>query len=195
MSRRTAARLARFDIPRIRFTEVTQRFRVIHERSDTLREAFARLLRRERGELAHQRRAQRLVHQVGGGVAPGDRPAPVDVHLGVRLVPGPHRPGDDLRPVHGEAGHRLLDVDDLEQRVAGLGRRFYAEVRRTENLIARFPESSQELSPGLRKRALRTFPFSLIYSIEKDGLLILAVAHQRRRPGYWVGRTESSNIG
>ena len=35
---------------------------------------------------------------------------------------------------------------------------------------------------------LRKFRFSLLYSIEKDSLLILAVAHHSRRPRYWVHR-------
>jgi hypothetical protein len=47
-------------------------------------------------------------------------------------------------------------------------------------------ESAQEVLPGIRKHTLRKFPFSLIYSIEKHGLLILAVAHHRRRPQYWL---------
>lgn len=94
---------------------------------------------------------------------------------------------------HEAAEEELLnEIAYLEQRVAGLGRRFFADVRRTEKLIAEFLESGQVLSPGLRKRALRTFPFWLIYSIEKDHLLILAVAHQRHRPGYWVRRAEPS---
>lgn len=63
-----------------------------------------------------------------------------------------------------------------------------AEIRRAETFLAEFPESAPEVAPGIRKHPLRKFPFSLLYSIEKDGLLMLAVAHHRRRPRYWVGR-------
>ncbi len=94
---------------------------------------------------------------------------------------------------HEAAEDELLnEIDYLEHRVPGLGRRFYAEVRRAENLVAQFPESGQEVLPGIRKRTLRKFRFSLIYSIEKDGLLILAVAHFSRRPRYWVGRVRKT---
>jgi plasmid stabilization system protein ParE len=90
---------------------------------------------------------------------------------------------------HQAAEEELLnEIGYFELRVAGLGRRFYAEVRRAENLIAQFPESAREVLPGIRKHTLRKFPFSLIYSLEKDGLLILAVAHHSRRPGYWLPR-------
>ena len=94
---------------------------------------------------------------------------------------------------HAAAEDGLLnEIGYLELRVPGLGRRFYAEVRRAESLIAQFPESAQELAPGIRKHTLRKFRFSLIYSIEEDGLLILAVAHHGRRPDYWLPRVSQS---
>jgi plasmid stabilization system protein ParE len=90
---------------------------------------------------------------------------------------------------HQAAEDELLnEIGYLELRVPGLGRRFYAEVRRAESVITRFPESAKEVLPGIRKYNLRKFRFSLIYSIEKDGLLMLAVAHHSRRPQYWLPR-------
>jgi toxin ParE1/3/4 len=90
---------------------------------------------------------------------------------------------------HGAAEDELLsEIGCLEFRARGLGRRFFAEVRRADNLIAQFPESAAEIPPDIRKGVLRKFRCSLIYAIEKDGLLILAVAHHSRRPGYWAGR-------
>lgn len=94
---------------------------------------------------------------------------------------------------HQAAEDELLnEVGYLELRVPGLGRRFLAEVRRVESLLTRFPKSGQEIFPGIRKHNLRKFRFSLIYSIEKDGLLILAIAHHSRRPRYWVGRVSQT---
>ena len=52
----------------------------------------------------------------------------------------------------------LAEVGYLELRASGLGRRFLAEVRRAEDLIAQFPESAPEILPGIRKRVLRKFP-------------------------------------
>ncbi len=90
---------------------------------------------------------------------------------------------------HQAAEDELLnEIGYLELRSVGLGRRFFTEVRRAERLIAQFPESTEEILPGIRKAVLRKFRFSLIYSIEKEGVLILAVAHHSRRPGYWVHR-------
>lgn len=87
----------------------------------------------------------------------------------------------------------LSEIGYLELQVKGLGRRFYEEVLRAERLIAQFPESAEEIRPGIRRRLLRQFRYSLIYSREKDSLLILAVAHHSRRPGYWVGRVRGAH--
>ena len=95
---------------------------------------------------------------------------------------------------HEAAEEELLhEIGYLELRATGLGRRFLAEVERAERAISQFPESAEEIRPGIRKRILRQFRYSLIYSMEKDGLLILAVAHHSRRPGYWVGRASSDS--
>ena len=95
---------------------------------------------------------------------------------------------------HEAAETELLnEIGYLELRAKGIGRRFYAEVRRAERLIAQFPESAEEIRPGIRKRILRTFRYSLIYSREPESLLILAVAHHSRRPGYWVGRVRNDD--
>jgi len=94
---------------------------------------------------------------------------------------------------HEAAEEELLnEIGYLELQARGLGRRFLAEIRRAEDFIAQFPESAEEIGPGIRRKILHKFRYSLIYFIEKSGLLILAVAHQRRRPGYWVGRVGGS---
>lgn len=87
----------------------------------------------------------------------------------------------------------LTEIGYLELRAKGLGRRFYSEIRRVEHFMAQFPESGREIRPGIRKRILRKFRYSLIYSREKEGLLILAVAHHSRRAEYWVGRLKNDD--
>ena len=100
-----------------------------------------------------------------------------------------------MSPVHyhqAAEDELLHEIGYFELQAVGLGRRFFAEIRRAESLIARFPESAPEIAPGIRKRVLRKFRYSLIYSIERDGLLVLAVAHHSRRPDYWVRRVGRS---
>jgi len=76
----------------------------------------------------------------------------------------------------------------LELRAKGLGRRLLGEVRRTAARIAEFPLIGPEIRPGVRKLRVRTFRYSLVYTVDDEGVLILAVAHGGRRPDYWSER-------
>ncbi|MCA9473224.1 MAG: type II toxin-antitoxin system RelE/ParE family toxin [Nitrospira sp.] len=87
----------------------------------------------------------------------------------------------------------LTKIGYLELREKRARGRFYSEIRRVEHLIGQFPESGKEVRPGIRKRMLRKFRYSLVYSREKEGLLILAVAHHSRLPECWVGRFKNAD--
>ena len=92
---------------------------------------------------------------------------------------------------HPEAEQELLnEIAYLELRAENLGRRLLREILRSEAFLAQFPEAAPEIVPGIRKYRLRKFRYSLIYSIEGDIVWILAVAHQSRRPGYWMIRIQ-----
>lgn len=41
---------------------------------------------------------------------------------------------------------------------------------------------------GTRKLALQRFPFNIFYLPSESEIVIVAVAHQKRRPGYWSSR-------
>jgi hypothetical protein len=75
-----------------------------------------------------------------------------------------------------------------EDRVEGLGKDFLADV---DHGCLRLSEH-QALGPILdqhhRRLALRRFPFGLVYRVSSSMVQIVAVAHQRRRPGYWRQR-------
>jgi plasmid stabilization system protein ParE len=93
---------------------------------------------------------------------------------------------------HHEAAEQelLSEIGYLELRGESLGRRFFAEILRGEDFLAQFPQAASEVLPGVRKYRLRKFRYSLIYTIEQDAVVILAVAHQSRRPGYWMARIQ-----
>ncbi len=76
----------------------------------------------------------------------------------------------------------------LEQRVAGLGDGLVVEVERSLARLARNPYIGPDVGGGARKLAVRSFPYDLIYRLETERVLILAVAHHRRRWGYWRNR-------
>lgn len=76
-----------------------------------------------------------------------------------------------------------------EQASVALAGAFLDEFERAANLIVEHPGLGTLASRGRRLMPLRRFPFSLLYRVEVDEIRISAVAHHRRRPGYWRGRT------
>lgn len=66
--------------------------------------------------------------------------------------------------------------------------RFSAELDQAEAAILERPEAWPTRGDGSRHYLLRRFPFSVIFRVEQSRVLIVAVAHARRRPGYWKNR-------
>jgi plasmid stabilization system protein ParE len=70
----------------------------------------------------------------------------------------------------------------------GLGDAFLIETLKTLKLIEQYPKAWHPLIQQIRRCRLRRFPYSVIYAQEGSDLLVLAVAHQHRKPGYWRTR-------
>ena len=77
-----------------------------------------------------------------------------------------------------------------EAQVAGLGGVFIEELWVAARRITVFPESCEEVAAGVRKCLIRRFPYMFIYNMEQTFILVLAVAHQHRKPYYWKKRME-----
>lgn len=75
-----------------------------------------------------------------------------------------------------------------EMQSEGLGQGFLDDVQRTIDLIREYPDLGHPVSNDLRQLALNRFPFSLIYSEVEKTIVVFAVAHHKRRPGYWRDR-------
>lgn len=76
---------------------------------------------------------------------------------------------------------------------AGLGVDFLDELWWTIEQVVRWPALAPRLELGreseeVRRAPLRRFPFGAISIVIDDVLWVVAVAHARRRPGYWRGR-------
>lgn len=69
-----------------------------------------------------------------------------------------------------------------------LGLAFVAEFERAANLVFANPLLGAVFRGTRRRYLLRRFPYSIIYQVAAEELRILAVAHHRRRPGYWALR-------
>ena len=65
---------------------------------------------------------------------------------------------------------------------------FRAEVVETVDRLARDALLWPEDEDAIRRHVLRHFPYTVFYEIRNHTVTVLAVAHQRRRPGYWRER-------
>ncbi len=79
-----------------------------------------------------------------------------------------------------------------EGRRPGLGKRLREDIEKTFTRIMRSPSISVPIDDqGMRKVRLRRFPYT-VYYVELDRVIwVAAVAHQKRRPGYWSQRGPS----
>lgn len=65
---------------------------------------------------------------------------------------------------------------------------FLQDALYTRQRLIEYPEIGKAVSKQLRALSFRHFPYFLIYRVTADTINIHAVAHQRRRFGYWAGR-------
>ncbi len=80
-----------------------------------------------------------------------------------------------------------------ERRREGLGLKFRAEVDRAMERIAAHPQRWPVFRHHFRRVGLQRFPYMLFYHVlDSADILILSVAHRRRRSGYWIRRVRKS---
>ena len=65
---------------------------------------------------------------------------------------------------------------------------FLEELRHAVDAVAHNPLTWPRHGPYARRYVFPSFPFSLVYRMRGDEVEIIAVAHGRRRPGYWRSR-------
>ena len=73
----------------------------------------------------------------------------------------------------------------------GLGREFVRQVRLVLERISEWPESGspeEKEEKEIRRASLRRFPITIVYRRGPEVVEIVAVMHQRQRPGYWRNR-------
>lgn len=92
---------------------------------------------------------------------------------------------------HPEADEEFLEaLARYGEKSQALGRRYYhaiqalvAEIYHAPALYRRLPGTGEA-----RRHFKKPFPYAVLYVEEPDSVLVLAVAHFKRRPGYWRHR-------
>ena len=83
----------------------------------------------------------------------------------------------------------LESIAYFESKRAGLGASFLAEFEITLEHVAEAPRRYPiEKIPDIRRTQMKRFPFAVLFRESQCNIQVLAVAHNRRRPQYWLGR-------
>ena len=91
---------------------------------------------------------------------------------------------------HPLARREIADAfEHYELATLGLGAKFRERVRQITQLLCDFPRIAPKIPKGVRQISIPRFPYQLIYTVTAEEVFILAVAHKRKKPGYWQGRS------
>ena len=98
-----------------------------------------------------------------------------------------------MRSEFGEEAREefLAAIAWYEDARPGLGAEFEAEVEDAISTVEENPCFYGELASGVRRCLVSRFPYALLYCVESERVIILAVMHTSRRPGYWRSRLKA----
>ena len=87
------------------------------------------------------------------------------------------------------AKHELFEAASrYEHQRAELGNEFLDEVVQALKRLESHPRSRPRVEGSYRRCLVRRFPYALIYRSKLDVIIVVAVMHLKRRPGYWRRR-------
>jgi toxin ParE1/3/4 len=93
---------------------------------------------------------------------------------------------------HPEA---LAEYEDAARHYAGcqegLELRFIACVESTLQRLSQNPAHFRLFEADIRRCLVHVFPYAVLFTVEFDYVLIIAVMHCSREPGYWRDRTQT----
>ena len=80
-----------------------------------------------------------------------------------------------------------------EDQAPGIGLTLIDRAQQARLDIADWPNAAPPFTTAddgtvIRSKAVRGYPYRVVYAVEPDVILILAYAHERREPGYWLHR-------
>ena len=89
----------------------------------------------------------------------------------------------------GAEAEYLESIAYFESKRPGLGTSYINEFENAMRLVCASPHRYPiEKEPDVRRVRMKRFPYSVLYRETADVVQVLAIAHYRRRPAYWLGR-------
>ena len=75
-----------------------------------------------------------------------------------------------------------------ELQVSTLGENFLDIIESAIAEIVDHPETFPVIDDGIRKLVVRRFPFSVLYQVFNNEIIIVAIMHHKQKPRYWIDR-------
>ncbi len=75
-----------------------------------------------------------------------------------------------------------------ESQAQGLGQDFLEKIESAFHDIGEHPERFPVIRSDIRRRLVHRFPYAIFYRVEPEEIIVLAIAHLRRHPNYWLNR-------
>lgn len=69
-----------------------------------------------------------------------------------------------------------------------LGEQFLNELNAAIRRIVSYPESYILIEKNVRRCLVKRFSYGILYGIDADKIIVIAVAHLHRKPDYWIDR-------
>jgi len=79
-------------------------------------------------------------------------------------------------------------VEWYEEQAEGLSRAFLDELDRIVRPVRTYPLIATQIEPEIHRFLFTRFPYSLVYGIDRDTIVVITVANQHRKPRYWADR-------
>ena len=90
---------------------------------------------------------------------------------------------------HPEAAREVEEAQAwYESRSMFAASAFLREFSLAMQRIQTAPHQHARAERGTQRVLLDRFPFTIYYRVRAEELKIVAIAHQKRRPGYWASR-------
>jgi len=93
--------------------------------------------------------------------------------------------------IHPDAGAELVAAATFYRNFGGpkIGEAVVKTFEQACETLLNYPEFGVRSYSGARVLPLDRFPYSVVYRVRTSELLVIAFAHQRRRPNYWRHRS------
>ncbi len=75
-----------------------------------------------------------------------------------------------------------------EMQVERLGTNFLDIIEAAVGEISENPGTWPKNELGIQRRLVRRFPYSILYAVHENEVIIIAIMHQKQKPRYWIGR-------